>query len=301
MTGEPCRSDRTSRRCQEPQACSIERFINKIKHCRRIATRYDRLAANTSRTFSLHRSDCGYALMSPRPKDRRFIRCNGAAGCAVTWLLRIVGALNSAHIFGTLVPVEEPSTASNPDSCTAASVLVMDGPERLAHPRRDRDRRLPRRECGRRGSQRGCSGCRWGSSRGRRSGGTWVRRTRTRRGRHGCCRSRVSTSCHPLVRRYSCCGRSPRPTHTRCQPCHRGRTRWGRMNQPAPVCFPSHWLPQPVAVGISLADFVTPGISRLRSRARRVFVFRLGEQPVGLAGHPGQPCHVALGVIPSPR
>jgi hypothetical protein len=34
-------------------------------------------------------------------------------------LLRIVGALNSAHIFGTLVPVEEPSTASGADSCTA--------------------------------------------------------------------------------------------------------------------------------------------------------------------------------------
>jgi hypothetical protein len=27
-------------------------------------------------------------------------------------LLRIVGASNGAHIFGTLVPVEEPSTAS---------------------------------------------------------------------------------------------------------------------------------------------------------------------------------------------
>jgi hypothetical protein len=30
-------------------------------------------------------------------------------------LLRIVGALNGAHIFGTLVPVEEPSTASIAD------------------------------------------------------------------------------------------------------------------------------------------------------------------------------------------
>jgi hypothetical protein len=30
-----------------------------------------------------------------------------------------VGALTSAHIFGTLVPVEEPSTASIADSCTA--------------------------------------------------------------------------------------------------------------------------------------------------------------------------------------
>jgi hypothetical protein len=36
-------------------------------------------------------------------------------------LLRIVGATSSAHIFGTLVPVEEPSTASTTDSCTAAN------------------------------------------------------------------------------------------------------------------------------------------------------------------------------------
>jgi hypothetical protein len=32
------------------------------------------------------------------------------------------GATSSAHIFGTLVPVEEPSTASKPDSCIAAIV-----------------------------------------------------------------------------------------------------------------------------------------------------------------------------------
>jgi hypothetical protein len=30
----------------------------------------------------------------------------------MTWLLRIVGALTSAHIFSTYVPVQEPSTAS---------------------------------------------------------------------------------------------------------------------------------------------------------------------------------------------
>jgi hypothetical protein len=35
-------------------------------------------------------------------------------------LLRIVGAFNSAHIFGTLVPVEEPSTASPADIRNAA-------------------------------------------------------------------------------------------------------------------------------------------------------------------------------------
>src|SRR5437660_10049275 len=31
------------------------------------------------------------------------------------WLLRIVGGLNSTHIHGTSVPVEEPSTASKAD------------------------------------------------------------------------------------------------------------------------------------------------------------------------------------------
>jgi hypothetical protein len=31
------------------------------------------------------------------------------------WLLRIMGCPNSAHFDGTLVPVEEPSTASIPD------------------------------------------------------------------------------------------------------------------------------------------------------------------------------------------
>jgi hypothetical protein len=37
-------------------------------------------------------------------------------------LLRIVGATSSANIFGTLVPVVEPSTASKADSCTATWV-----------------------------------------------------------------------------------------------------------------------------------------------------------------------------------
>src|SRR5262249_22273588 len=40
------------------------------------------------------------------------------------WLLRIVGALNSTHIHGTSVPVEEPSTASKADSCTAANCAI---------------------------------------------------------------------------------------------------------------------------------------------------------------------------------
>src|SRR5262249_17792476 len=33
------------------------------------------------------------------------------------------GGLNSTHFHGTAVPVEEPSTASKADSCTAASAL----------------------------------------------------------------------------------------------------------------------------------------------------------------------------------
>src|SRR4051794_37936481 len=40
------------------------------------------------------------------------------------------GGLNSTHIHGTLVPVEEPSTASKADSCGAAKYL-------LSHPRRE--------------------------------------------------------------------------------------------------------------------------------------------------------------------
>src|SRR5262249_34121619 len=37
-----------------------------------------------------------------------------------SWLLRIVGALSGIPHLGTLVPVEEPSTASQADSSTAA-------------------------------------------------------------------------------------------------------------------------------------------------------------------------------------
>src|SRR5262249_55230276 len=42
------------------------------------------------------------------------------------WLLRIVGALNSTHIHGTSVPVEEPSTASKADICSAANCSPFD-------------------------------------------------------------------------------------------------------------------------------------------------------------------------------
>ena len=44
----------------------VERLFNKIKQCRRVATRYDKLAA-TSLSSSWPRSASGSALMSPRP------------------------------------------------------------------------------------------------------------------------------------------------------------------------------------------------------------------------------------------
>src|SRR5258707_1928653 len=42
----------------------IERFFNKIKQCRRVATRYDKRSSNS------HQSEFGYVLMSPRPRLR---------------------------------------------------------------------------------------------------------------------------------------------------------------------------------------------------------------------------------------
>jgi hypothetical protein len=45
----------------------VERFFNKIKQCRRVATRYDKLAANYLALSNSPQYGCGCALMSPRP------------------------------------------------------------------------------------------------------------------------------------------------------------------------------------------------------------------------------------------
>jgi transposase len=45
----------------------VERFFNKIKQCRRVAIRYDKLAADYLASNS-RQSEFGCALMSPRPK-----------------------------------------------------------------------------------------------------------------------------------------------------------------------------------------------------------------------------------------
>src|SRR6516165_6127948 len=55
----------------------------------------------------------------------------------------------------------------------------------------------------------------------------------------------------------------------------------------------------PVAIGVPFADLVAPRIGRLRSSTRRIFPFCLGEQPISLAGHPGEPGHIRLGVVPA--
>jgi hypothetical protein len=49
----------------------------------------------------------------------------------MTWLLRIVEALNSAHFHGTPVPVEEPSTESEADMATR--VCLGERVERRPH------------------------------------------------------------------------------------------------------------------------------------------------------------------------
>src|SRR5580658_5339318 len=54
-----------------------------------------------------------------------------------------------------------------------------------------------------------------------------------------------------------------------------------------------------IAVGVVLADVVAPGIRRRRSSARCVFVFRFGQQPIGLAGDLRDPSHVLLRVVPT--
>jgi transposase len=50
-----------------PEGSRIERFFNKIKHCRRVATRYDKLAANYLAFVQLVAIRLWFAFMSSRP------------------------------------------------------------------------------------------------------------------------------------------------------------------------------------------------------------------------------------------
>jgi transposase len=68
----PPKSNRSDPICFSPYLCRarnrVERFFNKIKHCRRVATRYDKLGANYLAFVQLRQSGCGFVLMSPPPR-----------------------------------------------------------------------------------------------------------------------------------------------------------------------------------------------------------------------------------------
>jgi transposase len=68
----PPKTNRTEALCFSPYLYRarnlVERFFIKIKHCRRVATRYDKLAANYLAFVQLASIRFGCALMSPRPR-----------------------------------------------------------------------------------------------------------------------------------------------------------------------------------------------------------------------------------------
>ncbi len=68
----PPKSNRTSPICLSPYLYRarnrVERFFDSIKQCRRVATRYDKLAANYLAFVQLASIRLCCALMSPRPK-----------------------------------------------------------------------------------------------------------------------------------------------------------------------------------------------------------------------------------------
>ena len=109
----------------------------------------------------------------------------------------------------------------------------------------------------------------------------------------------AATPSRRSARRCNSCGRNPRSTPRHCRPYRRDRNRSARMSRPAPFAGPL--AAAAVAVGHRLSvelDVVAPRIRRRRSGARRIFVFGLGEQPIGLAGHLREPRHVLLRVVP---
>ena len=62
----PPKSNRSDPICFSPYLYRarnrLERFFNRIKECRRVATRHDRLAPTTLPSFNLRQSGCGRAL-----------------------------------------------------------------------------------------------------------------------------------------------------------------------------------------------------------------------------------------------
>jgi transposase len=80
----PPKSNRSDPICFSPYLYRarnrVERFFNRIKQCRRVATRYDRLAANYLAFVQLASIRLWLALMSPRPSGHslqglKVVRC----------------------------------------------------------------------------------------------------------------------------------------------------------------------------------------------------------------------------------
>jgi len=73
-------------------ACNlVERFFNKIKHYRRIATRYDKTAENFLAALQLYSSTrfaCGCALMSLHPRKSKAFVPPPRLGCSPGFIRR---------------------------------------------------------------------------------------------------------------------------------------------------------------------------------------------------------------------
>jgi transposase len=69
----PPKSNRSDPLCFSPYLYRarnrVERFSNRIKQCRQVATRYDNWQRTISLSFSLPRSGYGFVLVSPRPSS----------------------------------------------------------------------------------------------------------------------------------------------------------------------------------------------------------------------------------------
>src|SRR5262249_38251232 len=53
-----------------------------------------------------------------------------------------------------------------------------------------------------------------------------------------------------------------------------------------------------IAIGVALPDLITPIIAGRGAGPRGIFPFGLCQKPVLLAGQPGEPAHILLGILP---